>query len=391
MNIQTRTVARGVQSVRLQPRAQTPAETLDVLTDTVQNFIARNDKAIDDINARLAANMIGGGGGGDADMPSAGELRRAQAGLGEYVRSGSLEGSVRASMTTRSGPEGGFVVQPELEKQITRFQRDLSPMRRLARVVKTNSGEYKIPMAASGVESGWAGEEEGRPETDGFKLLLKAYPVHEVYANPAVTQTLLDDAIEDIGAYLAEEIGQAFTEKEGAAFVNGDGIKKPRGFLTYPTSTDADATRATGTLQFHQTAGSGAVAADDLIDLLYMLRAGYRAGSTWLMNSKTAGAVRKLKDADGNHIWSVATMPGELPMLLGYPVETDESMPDVGAGAFPIAFGNFQRGYLIVDRFGVRLLRDALTNKPFVHFYTTKRVGGGLWQSNAIKLLKIKA
>lgn len=374
---------RGVRAVRADSRA--PVDVLNELADTVQGFIKRNDAAIDDIHARLAANMIGGVGSG-GDTP--GNVRAAQESFGRFAQTGTAPMN---AMSTDDNSKGGYVVQPELEKVITRRQADLSPMRRLARVATTTSGEYQIPMADGGVESGWVSERQARPQTDGPSLAMVTIVAHEIYANPAITQKMLDDAVVDIGAYLSEEITLAFDEQEGDAFINGDGVNKPRGLLSYEQSTDADDTRARGSLQYKMTAGTGVVAPDDLIDLLYTLRAGYRAGSHWLMNSATAGVIRKLKDADGNHIWSLASTPGEMPMLLGYPVEIDEGMPAIANGATPIAFGNFQRGYVVVDRIGIRVLRDALTNKPFVHFYTTKRVGGGVHDANAIKLLKVKS
>jgi len=386
MTTQAMARPRGVLSVHNGPRDQSPGEVMEALAETVQDFIARNDKAIDDINSRLAANMVGGIGRGDIETPAS--VRTAQESFGRFAKTGVAP---MAAMSTDDDAKGGYLVQPELEKTITRRQADLSPMRRLARVQTTKSGEYQIPMAADGVESGWVGEREARPETDGATLAMLTIAAHEIYANPAITQKMLDDAVVDIGAYLSDEITLAFDEKEGDAFVNGDGVNKPRGFLTYDTTNEADAVRARGKLQFKETAGSGAIAPDDLIDLLYTLRAGYRAGSSWLMNSATAGVVRKLKDADGNHIWSLASTPGEVPMLLGYAVEIDEGMPAVSAGNFPVAFGNFKRGYIVVDRMGIRVLRDDLTNKPYVHFYTTKRVGGAVHDGNAIKLLKIKA
>jgi len=386
MQNETLTRVRGVQSARALPRDQSPGEVVSALADTLHDFIARNDRAIDDINSRLAANTVGGARRGDSDTP--GSVRAAQESFGRFAKTGMAP---KAAMQTDDDSKGGYLVQPELEKTITRRQADLSPMRRLARVQTTTSGEYQIPLADGGVDSGWVGERQARPETDGATLAMLTITAHEIYANPAITQKMLDDAVVDIGAYLSDEITLAFDEKEGDAFVNGNGVNKPRGFLQYPTATDLDATRARGTLQFRQTAASGAIAPDDLLSLLYDLRAGYRAGSVWLMNSATAGVVRKLKDADGNHIWSLASTPGELPMLLGYPVEIDEGMPAVAAGAFPVAFGNFQRGYIVVDRLGIRVLRDDLTNKPYVHFYTTKRVGGAVHDDNAIKLLKIKA
>lgn len=376
---------RGVSAVRNGPRDADPLTVFNNLETAFKEFSERHNAEIDGINARLAAATIGGAHVG-LDAPAG--VRTAQESLGRFAKTGVAP---MAAMQTDDNSKGGYLVQPELEKTITRRQADLSPMRRLARVQTTTSGEYQIPMAAGGVESGWTSERAARPETDAATLAMLTIVTGEIYANPAITQKMLDDAVVDIGAYLADEITLAFEEQEGDAFVNGDGIDKPRGFLTYDKTNEADAVRARGKLQFFQTAGTGVIAPDDLVDLLYKLRAGYRAGSVWLMNSETAGVIRKLKDADGNHIWSLATTQGELPMLLGYPVEIDEGMPAIAAGAYPVAFGNFQRGYIVVDRTGIRVLRDDLTNKPYVHFYTTKRVGGAVHDGNAIKLLKIKA
>ncbi|MBU3971545.1 MAG: phage major capsid protein [Alphaproteobacteria bacterium] len=376
---------RGVSAVRNGPRDADPATILNGLADAFGEFKERHNAEIDGINARLAAATIGGAPVG-TDTPAG--VRAAQESFGRFAKTGVAP---MAAMSTDDNSKGGYLVQPELEKVITRRQADLSPMRRLARVQTTTSGEYQIPMADGGVESGWTSERGARPETDAAALAMLTIVTGEIYANPAITQKMLDDAVVDIGAYLADEITLAFEEKEGDAFVNGDGINKPRGFLQYPSEATADATRPRGTLEFKETAGTGVIAPDDLINLLYNLRAGYRAGSVWLMNSETAGVVRKLKDADGNHIWSLATTAGELPMLLGYPVEIDEGMPAIANGAYPVAFGNFQRGYIVVDRTGIRVLRDDLTNKPYVHFYTTKRVGGAVHDGNAIKLLKIKS
>lgn len=375
--------ARGVS--RVQAQGQSAEAILNELTGEFVKFKERNNAVLDDLAAQIAANRVGGVGGDDGDVKPS--VKAARAELGAFVRSGLIP---MAAMSTDDGSSGGYLVQPELEKTITRRQADISPMRTLARVVTSRSGEYQIPIATGGVDSGWVGERQSRPETDGPPLALLTITAQEIYANPSVTQRLLDDSVENIGNYLSEEIALAFDEKEGDAFVNGNGVNKPRGFLQYSTAATADATRPFGTLQFDETAGSGVIAADDLVDLVFDLRRGYRRGAAWVMNSTTASVVRKLKDAEGNHIWSL-TGDAEMPRLLGYPVEIDEGMPTIATGAFPIAFGNFKRGYIIVDRTGIRLIRDDVTNKPYVQFYTTKRVGGGVYDSNAIKLMKIKA
>ncbi|MCB1489321.1 MAG: phage major capsid protein, partial [Bauldia sp.] len=212
----------------------------------------------------------------------------------------------------------------------------------------------------------------------------------ELYAMPAATGTLLDDAAVDIDAWIAEEVEIAFATQEGAAFVDGDGDKKPTGFLQY--TTVAEASWAWEKIGYVITGIAGGFATsdpvDDLIDLVYALKAGYRQNAHFVMNRKTQGAVRKLKDVDGNYIWQPGSQPGGAATLMNFPIVDAEDMPDIGTDKFAIAFGDFRRGYLVVDRIGVRVLRDPYTAKPYVLFYTTKRVGGGVQDFDAIKLLK---
>jgi HK97 family phage major capsid protein len=215
----------------------------------------------------------------------------------------------------------------------------------------------------------------------------------ELYAMPAATQTLLDDAAVSIDQWIAEEVQAAFAEQEGNAFVIGNGTNKPKGFLDY--TKVADASWSWGNLGYVATGAAGAFPASDssdvLVDLVYTLKAGYRQNANWVMNRKTQAEVRKLKDADGNYLWQPAATADGRARLIGFPVTEAEDMPDIGADAHAIAFGDFRRGYLIVDRLGVRILRDPYSAKPYVLFYTTKRVGGGVQNFEAIKLLKFAA
>ncbi len=203
---------------------------------------------------------------------------------------------------------------------------------------------------------------------------------------------MLDDAFFNVEQWLTEEIARDFAQKEGTAFINGNGTAKPKGFLTYPIAATPDATRAFGTLQYNATGVAGGFSAtapaEQLIDLLHSLRATYRQGAVWVMNSKTVSIIRKFKDATGHFIWQPSFSEGRSPTLLGYDVVEAEDMPDVGTGSLSIAFGNFYHGYIIADRVGTRILRDPFTNKPYVQFYATKRVGGAVLNSEAIKLMK---
>jgi HK97 family phage major capsid protein len=232
-----------------------------------------------------------------------------------------------------------------------------------------------------------------RDATDASTLDLLEFPTAELYAMPAATQTLLDDSFINLDEWLAEEIEELFAVEEGTAFVSGNGTNKPKGFLAYDKVANASA--VWGEIGYIATGAAGAFPAstptDKLIDLVYTPKAAVRANGRFVMNKSTVSAVRKFKDADGNYIWQASHQAGEPATLLGYPVTEAEDMPNVGADAFAIAFGDFRKGYLVVDRAGVRVLRDPYSAKPHVLFYTTKRVGGGVQDFDAIKLLKFAA
>ncbi|MFL5120504.1 MAG: phage major capsid protein, partial [Microvirga sp.] len=229
-----------------------------------------------------------------------------------------------------------------------------------------------------------------RPQPYASGLAELSDPARELYAQPAATQTLLDDAILDIDQWIADEVESAFAEQEGAAFVGGDGVNKPKGFLASPTIDNAS--WSWGNLGFIGTGQAGGFPAanpsDKLIELIYALRAGYRQNASFVMNRKTQAAIRKFKDADGNYLWQPPAGAGQPATLMSFPVIEAEDMPDIAANSLSIAFGDFRRGYLVVDRAGVRVLRDPYSAKPYVLFYTTKRVGGGVQDYDAIKLMK---
>jgi HK97 family phage major capsid protein len=210
---------------------------------------------------------------------------------------------------------------------------------------------------------------------------------------PAATPSLLEDSVVDLDQWIAAEIETAFAEQEGDAFINGDGSSKPQGLLNY--TQVAESSWAWDKIGYVATGIDGdwpeSDPADILIDTVYALKAGYRQNAHWVMNRKTQAAIRKLKDGDGNYVWQPPAAPGSRAMLLGFPVVEAEDMPDIGSDATPVAFGDFARGYLVVDRTGVRVLRDPYSAKPYVLFYTTKRVGGGVQDFDAIKLLKFGA
>lgn len=304
---------------------------------------------------------------------------------------------VNARLTTQSDPDGGYLVPTQMEDGVDRVLGTVSAIRGAARVITLGTSEYKRLVSMGGATSGWVGEEDERPETDTPVLREIAINTGEIYANPHATQTMLDDARFDVAAWLAEEVSIEFAEQEGAAFVSGNGKNKPRGFLSYDTvANDAYGTgkaSAWGKIGFVKSgkAGEFAEQADSLIDLYYALKSGYRAGASFVTSDALMGTVRKMKDGQGNYLWAPPTGIDMPSTILGKPVITDDNMPKLAANSFSFAFGNFNRGYTIVDRMGVRVLRDPYTKKPFVGFYTTKRVGGGVTNFEAIKLLKFAA
>jgi HK97 family phage major capsid protein len=294
---------------------------------------------------------------------------------------------------TNSGADGGYLVPPETEAAVNSALKAISPMRAISGIRQVSGSVYNRPFATTGVGTGWTAETASRTQTTTPTLANLQFPTMELYAMPAASQSLLDDTIVNIDEWLAEEVRIAFAEQEGSAFVTGDGSNKPKGFLAYDTV--ANASWAWGKIGFVTSGAAGAFPAsnpgDKILDLVYAAKAPYRANGTFMMSRATVSAVRKLKDGQGNYLWQPANAPGEWPSLLGYPVAESEDMPDIAADAFGIAFGDFSRGYLIVDRAGIRVLRDPYSAKPYVLFYTTKRVGGGVQDFDAIKLLKFSA
>lgn len=309
-----------------------------------------------------------------------------------YLRRGSTR--ELKSLNTGVPADGGYAVPREIDALIARELTEISPIRAIAQVVQTGSSGYRKLIATGGTASGWVSETAARPETATPQFTEIAPPAGDLYANPAASQAMLDDAGFDLESWLASEIAMEFARAEGAAFVNGSGLDQPEGFLSAPVSTAADGVRSFGTLQYigsGDAAGFGPSPDARLIDLVHTMKAGHRQGASFVMNSATLAEVRKLKTADGAFLWQPGLVEGQPDRLFGYPVVEAEDMPDIAAGAFPIAFGNFRAGYLIAERSATEILRDPFTNKPFVHFYATRRVGGQVLDSSAIKLLKIEA
>ena len=287
--------------------------------------------------------------------------------------------------------DGGYAVPEEMDRNIIQLLRDASPMRQVCNQITVGSPDYKRLVGLGGAGSGWVGETDPRPATGTPTLGQISAFMGEIYSNPQATQTSLDDIFFNAETWLNEEVAREFSEKEGNAFLLGNGTNKPKGLLAYPLLTTPDDVRAFGSLQKLISGASGAFNGDKLIDLIHALKAGYRANGKFMMGNLTVAYVRKLKDSDGNYLWRPGLEAGAPSSLLGYGIVENEDMPDVAADANAIAFGDFKRAYTIVDRIGTRVLRDPYTNKPYVGFYTTKRVGGMLVDSQAVKVLTLSA
>ena len=301
-----------------------------------------------------------------------------------YVKRGEEK-----SLSVGTPSAGGYLVPVETDTEITRLMSALSPIRALASVRQVSSAVYKKPVTTTGLAAGWVAEKTARVTTDSQVIDAVSFPTAELYAQPAATTQFLDDAAVDVGQWIADEVNAAFAAQESTAFVSGTGTNQPKGFLN---DVVADTSWVWGKLGYLKTGVSGDLPASDksdiLVDLVYALKAGYRQNASWVMNRKTQAKIRKLKDDANNYIWQPAATADGKATLMGFPLVEAEDMPDIGANSLSIAFGDFKRGYLVVDRQGVNVLRDPYSAKPYVLFYTTKRVGGGVQNFEAIKLLK---
>ena len=312
-----------------------------------------------------------------------------------YVRSGDddglrgldLEGK---ALNTAVAGDGGYLVDPQTSETIRSVLHSTASIRKIANVVNVEATSYDLLVDTTDMGAGWATETAAVSDTATPHVERITIPLHELSALPKASQRLLDDAAFDIEGWLANRIADKFARAEAAAFVAGDGVDKPRGFLSHGSVANDD--WGWGKLGYVATGtDSGFGSADSIVDLVYALGAQYRANGTFVMNSKTAGVVRKLKDAEGRFLWSDGLAAAEPARLMGYPVLIAEDMPDIAPDATAVAFGDFIAGYTVAERPDLRILRDPFSAKPHVLFYATKRVGGDVSDFAAIKLLKFSA
>lgn len=378
------------------------------LDEKAAEIAAAAKKRADEIEAKVNRMALGGGAGGSDDEAKAVEAfakergapvdleayRAYKKGLGAYMRKGEqVSADERKAMSVGSDPDGGYAVTPDTSGRMVKRIYETSPMRQVASVVTIGTDRLEGFNDLGEGAAGWVGETAPRPATGTPQLGKWEIPVHEVYAFPQATQKLLDDAMFDVEGWLADKTADKISRMENTAYVAGDGTGKPRGLLSYPVAATPDASRAWGIFEYVATgtsAGFGTTTngTDKLIDLVYSVKAAYRQGASFLTSRATIGAIRKLKDGQGNYVWQPSLNALQGGLVLGFPVVDAEDMPAIGADSLSIAFGDFKETYQIVDRIGIRVLRDPFTNKPYVGFYTTKRTGGAAISFEAVKFLK---
>jgi HK97 family phage major capsid protein len=356
--------------------------------------LTRIDAALDTAQRRIDGLLL------KSARPKLGEAAQREglhhehkAAFGSYLRDGVSDGLKRIEAKAYSagvGPDGGFLVPQPAERDLLSRMALISPIRQIAEVREISTATFKKVFATNGIGSGWIGEVAARPDTNTQTLSDLTFASFELYAQPSATQTVLDDAAVDVEEWIAREVETIFAEVEGDAFINGDGTTRPQGFLT-PNKV-ANASWTWGNIGYLATGVSAGFAAsnpsDGLVDLIYALKSGYRQNASFIMNRRTQSQLRKFKDTTGTYLWQPPAAVGQPATLMNFPVIDAEQMPDIAANSYSIAFGDFRRGYLILDRQGIRVLRDPFTSKPYVRFYTTKRVGGGVQDFDAIKLMK---
>lgn len=300
----------------------------------------------------------------------------------KWARKGDrFEAELEAKALTTGDTTGGFLVPKTVEANIRQDLRIFSPIRSEATVISTSNDRYTFLKNMRGLTTGWVGETDARPETATPTLVEVALPGGEIYANPAVSQRALDDSQFDLEAWLQAEITNEMAIAENKAFVNGDGVNKPKGFLT-----------ETG-LSFVKTGAAAAMptGADYLIQMVYAMDSAYRPGAKFYSAGATTASIRTVKDTTGNYIWQPSLVAGKPAQIAGYDHVDLEDMDAIAAGKSPLVFANMKQGYTIADRIGIRTLRDPYTHKPFVHFYATKRVSGMVTDAKAFVVLKVQA
>lgn len=357
------------------------AEKVERINSSISEMEKNMQKAVDDLNAKVAA---AGGGNIIGDLP----------GDPEYVKNFKAhmrKGDISAALTKGADADGGYLAPIEWDRTITGRLKRISAIRANARVQPISTAGFKKIFTDRAVGSGWVGETASRPATSTPQFAQLDFIPGEIYANPAISQQMLDDAAIDLEVWLADEVDTEFSRQEGIAFVAGDGVNKPFGILTYVTGAANAAKHPWGAIPVQNSGAATGVTLDAMIDLITSLPGELSQNAKFYMNRLSVGAYRKIKDAGGNYIWQPSPAVGQPSTLFEAPIVEVPDMPNVAAGNIAALYGDMEATYMVVDRVGIRVLRDPFTNKPFVHFYTTKRVGGGVYNPEPMRALKISA
>lgn len=364
---------------------------VDEKVDRINAAVGELKETLDALSIKIAAASITGSAAKPGDDPVYAKLfaswaRSGQASLDDQVRAQQFAGP-RAAMSVGSNPDGGYTAPIEWDRTITSKLKIVSAMRGIAKTISISTSGFSKLFNDRNTSSGWVGETAARPATGNAQLSSVNYGTGELYAMPTATQTLLEDALVDIESWLADEVMTEFEYQEGLAFVNGDGVNKPKGFLQYT----AAGSHPFGAIPTINTGAAADIVSDGIIDLVHDLPSQRTPNARFVMNRKTQGRVRKLKDGQGRYLWQPMESVGTPATILGFPVTELAAMPDVAANTIPVVFGDFMMGYLVVDRIGVQVLRDPFTAKPYVQFYTRKRVGGGVLDPTCLRYHKVAA
>lgn len=360
--------------------------------DKISATVTDMETALNAINAKIAAGALNGTDKAQPKDPDYTEKFNAWFRNGDNeadLKAAHRPGAPRAAMTEGSAADGGLTTPVEWDRTIEGRLKLISPMRQNAKVQVTSRAGFIKLFTDRAVGSGWVGETASRPATSTPQFVALTFGHGEIYANPAASQTLIEDSEIDIEEWLGGEVETEFERQESIAFLSGDGVNKPRGLLTYVTGAANAAVHPWGAIETVNSGHATQFTADPIIDLMYKLPAAYAQGAKFYSNRASLGAIRKLKDGQGNYLWQPTYVAGQPSTLGGYALVDLPDMPNVGAGNIALLFGDMQRTYLIIDRRGVLMLRDPYTNKPYVSFYTTKRVGGGVQNPDAMKAMKI--
>lgn len=362
----------------------------DVVTDEkverINAEVTKLQAFVDDMSVKIEAAKLNGGKEAPRDPEYNGEFEA-------YFKRGEITSKleqVKAAATKTDG-EGGYLAPIEWDRTIAGRLKQVSAVRRYASVQRISGAGFTKVFSDRNVGSGWVGETAARPATTTPGLASLAFPLGEIYANPAASQGLIDDAEVDIEAWLADEVSTEFDRQEGIAFLSGDGVNKPHGILTYVTGAANAARHPWGAITTTNSGAAAAITGDAVLSLIYSLPAEYEANARLFMNRASTGSIRKLKDGQNNYLWQPSFEAGQPATLAGVPIADLPGMPNVAAGNVPILYGDMAEAYQVVDRIGTRVLRDPYTNKPFVHFYTTRRVGGGVKNPDAMKAMVVGA